>query len=80
MERFVLTSLESPSQSHKHIQDISLKSSICLIYKNLFFYHRQSGEGPEPETDAGRTEKGGSPCSEADRSRSQRNGEIGEIC
>ena len=37
MERFVLTSLESPSQSHKHIQDISLKSSICLVYKNLFF-------------------------------------------
>lgn len=60
-------------------------SYFCVCVYVYFFIviicvYRQSGEGPEPETDAGRTEKGGCPCSEADRSRSQRNGEIGEIC
>ena len=60
MERFVLTSLDPPP-NHTNTCKICLKNLVSVWSIKIFFFHRQSGEGPEPETDAGRPEKGGSP-------------------
>lgn len=53
---------------------------MFISYSTFFSFNRRPRKGSVPETEAGSAETGGGPHPEEDRSRSQRDGEAGEIC